>query len=104
MYADSSGDPASIRVCDFGFAKQIRAGNGLLMTPCYTATYVAPEVLKRQGYDQACDIWSLGVLLYTLLVGYVVALIHVNTLLNKSVFYTVTLLTQLEVRILQQTS
>ena len=69
MYADSMGDASAIRVCDFGFAKQMRAGNGLLMTPCYTATYVAPEVLKRQGYDQACDIWSLGVLLYTLLVG-----------------------------------
>ncbi|RWS23487.1 ribosomal protein S6 kinase alpha-2-like isoform X4, partial [Leptotrombidium deliense] len=48
----------------------IRAGNGLLMTPCYTANFVAPEVLKRQGYDEACDIWSLGVLLYTMLAGY----------------------------------
>lgn len=86
MYADSSGDPASIRVCDFGFAKQIRAGNGLLMTPCYTATYVAPEVLKRQGYDQACDIWSLGVLLYALLVGYVVAFIGVKPVLKNQFF------------------
>uniref|UniRef100_A0A2K6SZX2 non-specific serine/threonine protein kinase n=1 Tax=Saimiri boliviensis boliviensis TaxID=39432 RepID=A0A2K6SZX2_SAIBB len=43
LYRDESGSPESIRVCDFGFAKQLRAGNGLLMTPCYTANFVAPE-------------------------------------------------------------
>ncbi|XP_076030567.1 ribosomal protein S6 kinase II isoform X2 [Oratosquilla oratoria] len=69
MYADVSGSPDSLRICDFGFAKQLRAENGLLMTPCYTANFVAPEVLKKQGYDAACDIWSLGVLLYTMLAG-----------------------------------
>ena len=69
LYLDDSGDPDSLRVCDFGFAKQLRAENGLLMTPCYTANFVAPEVLKRQGYDAACDVWSLGVLLYIMLVG-----------------------------------
>ncbi|KAH7947042.1 hypothetical protein HPB52_007473 [Rhipicephalus sanguineus] len=70
MYADESGSPESLRICDFGFAKQMRAENGLLMTPCYTANFVAPEVLKKQGYDEACDIWSMGVLLYTMLAGH----------------------------------
>lgn len=70
MYADESGSAESLRICDFGFAKQMRAENGLLMTPCYTANFVAPEVLKKQGYDEACDIWSMGVLLYTMLAGH----------------------------------
>ncbi|KAM0735626.1 Ribosomal protein S6 kinase alpha-3 [Formica fusca] len=70
LYAKPGGDPTTLCICDFGFAKQLRAENGLLMTPCYTANFVAPEVLKRQGYDAACDIWSLGVLLYIMLAGY----------------------------------
>ncbi|KAJ9577924.1 hypothetical protein L9F63_025215, partial [Diploptera punctata] len=69
LYATDTGNPEALRICDFGFAKQLRAENGLLMTPCYTANFVAPEVLKRQGYDAACDIWSLGILLYTMLAG-----------------------------------
>uniref|UniRef100_A0A3B4ZEG9 Ribosomal protein S6 kinase n=1 Tax=Seriola lalandi dorsalis TaxID=1841481 RepID=A0A3B4ZEG9_SERLL len=69
-YSDDSGRPECIRICDFGFAKQLRAENGLLMTPCYTATFMAPEVLRKQGYDAACDIWSLGILLYTMIAGF----------------------------------
>lgn len=98
-YCDDSGLPESIRICDFAVAKQLRAENGLLMTPCYTATFMAPEVnhisrrrecnlavrsfetvthsvvcfqiLRKQGYDAACDIWSLGILLYTMIAGFV---------------------------------
>lgn len=33
-----------------------------------TASYIAPEVLKR-CYDERCDIWSIGVLMYLLLSG-----------------------------------
>lgn len=69
LYASINQTPDSLKLCDLGFAKQLRADNGLLMTPCYTANFVAPEVLKRQGYDLACDIWSLGVLLYIMLDG-----------------------------------
>jgi serine/threonine protein kinase len=71
MYVDSTIEPSSLRIIDFGFAKQLRAENGLLTTPCYTAQFVAPEVLKKQGYDKACDVWSLGILLYAMLCGYV---------------------------------
>nr|KAF7439480.1 hypothetical protein H0235_001871 [Vespula pensylvanica] len=70
LFSKPGGDPSTLCICDLGFAKQLRAENGLLMTPCYTANFVAPEVLKRQGYDTACDIWSLGVLLYIMLAGY----------------------------------
>ncbi|XP_042638191.1 ribosomal protein S6 kinase alpha-2 [Orycteropus afer afer] len=48
LYTDESGNPESIRICDFGFAKQLRAENGLLMTPCYTANFVAPEDVVSQ--------------------------------------------------------
>lgn len=47
LYMDDSGNPDSIRICDFGFAKQLRGGNGLLLTPCYTANFVAPEVRRE---------------------------------------------------------
>ena len=39
------------------------------MTPCFTKSYGAPEVLSRQAYDVSCDIWSLGCIMYTMLVG-----------------------------------
>uniref|UniRef100_A0A672SX98 non-specific serine/threonine protein kinase n=1 Tax=Sinocyclocheilus grahami TaxID=75366 RepID=A0A672SX98_SINGR len=55
LYVDESGNPESIRICDFGFAKQLRAENGLLMTPCYTANFVAPEFLNQKKL-----FWSPG--------------------------------------------
>eukprot|EP00052_Salpingoeca_macrocollata_P001404 m.25419 g.25419 ORF g.25419 m.25419 type:complete len:760 (+) comp11365_c0_seq1:170-2449(+) len=70
LYADRDHRVSSIRIADFGFAKQLTAENGMLMTPCYTANFVAPEVLKKQGYDKACDMWSLGILLYIMLSGF----------------------------------
>ena len=56
LYRDASGDPDSLRIIDFGFAKQLRAENGLLMTPCYTANFVAPEVSSQSIKEIKGDI------------------------------------------------
>jgi calcium/calmodulin-dependent protein kinase I len=37
--------------------------------PFGTIGYVAPEILKKQGYSFSCDIWSIGCIFYVLLSG-----------------------------------
>ncbi|PAV62215.1 hypothetical protein WR25_00794 [Diploscapter pachys] len=56
-----------VRLCDFGLACTVL---GPLFRVCGTPTYCAPEVLKECGYGYPADIWSLGVLLHVLLLGY----------------------------------
>ncbi|KAI9400000.1 hypothetical protein POPTR_002G177900v4 [Populus trichocarpa] len=62
-----------LKVSDFGLSalsQQLR-GDGLLHTACGTPNYVAPEVLRDQGYDgTASDVWSCGVILYVLMAGF----------------------------------
>ncbi|XP_077385847.1 MAP kinase-activated protein kinase 2-like isoform X2 [Festucalex cinctus] len=60
---------ASLKLTDFGFAKETTVHNSL-QTPCYTPYYVAPEVLGPEKYDKSCDMWSLGVIMYILLCGF----------------------------------
>lgn len=65
LYMDDSGNPDSIRICDFGFAKQLRGGNGLLLTPCYTANFVAPEVRNDGNVKwQIAQTWQQKAVLY----------------------------------------
>mmetsp|Transcript_35370 Transcript_35370/g.42223 ORF Transcript_35370/g.42223 Transcript_35370/m.42223 type:complete len:702 (+) Transcript_35370:14-2119(+) len=58
-----------IKVADFGFARRVHAPLSLT-TRCGTPTYVAPEILKNHPHDESADMWSVGVIIYVLLVGY----------------------------------
>ncbi|CAH1429991.1 unnamed protein product [Lactuca virosa] len=61
-------DYTMLKAIDFGLSAYIEEGK-LNQEKVGTAFYVAPEVLRRQGYGKEVDIWSAGVILYMLLTG-----------------------------------
>eukprot|EP00123_Amoebidium_parasiticum_P011289 comp20628_c1_seq1/m.26682 comp20628_c1_seq1/g.26682 ORF comp20628_c1_seq1/g.26682 comp20628_c1_seq1/m.26682 type:complete len:439 (-) comp20628_c1_seq1:259-1575(-) len=54
---------------DFGLSKEAITDNVRTNTFCGTIEYMAPEILTRQGHGRAVDWWSLGALMYDILVG-----------------------------------
>ena len=70
LLLDSQGN---LKISDFGLSALPAPGVSLLKTTCSTPNHVAPEpeVLSHKGYDGAvADVWSCGVILYVLMVGY----------------------------------
>lgn len=67
----SRDDDYSIVLCDFGISKRVRGvGDNSLRTGCGSPHYVAPEVVRGEEYGSKCDVWSLGVVMFTLLCGF----------------------------------
>jgi polo-like kinase 1 len=59
-----------VKVGDFGLATKLEFDGERKRTICGTPNYIAPEVLEgKQGHSYEVDTWSLGVIIYTLIIG-----------------------------------
>ncbi|KAH7329269.1 Calcium/calmodulin dependent protein kinase [Stachybotrys elegans] len=64
---DASSD---LVLADFGIAKTLGTQEETLQTMAGSFGYAAPEVMDRKGHGKPVDMWSMGVITYTLLCGY----------------------------------
>ncbi|KAG7304308.1 hypothetical protein JYU34_011248 [Plutella xylostella] len=62
-------DDLHVKIGDFGLAARIEYDGERKQTLCGTPNYIAPEILTKKGHSFEVDIWSLGCIMYTLLVG-----------------------------------
>jgi len=59
-----------VKICDFGISKVITDPEQTMSEQCGTPAYMPPEILSGNGYKGfKADIWSLGVLLYSMVFG-----------------------------------
>ncbi|XP_043470480.1 serine/threonine-protein kinase polo [Leptopilina heterotoma] len=62
-------DELQVKIGDFGLATKLEHEGERKKTLCGTPNYIAPEILTKVGHSFEVDIWSIGCIMYTLLVG-----------------------------------
>jgi len=67
LLSDGSDRPV-LKIADFGFARALQPQD-MAATICGSPLYMAPEILRHEPYDARADLWSVGAILYELLLG-----------------------------------
>ena len=81
-----------LTILDISYAKELKNKNDFTHTLCGTPNYLAPEIILNKGYNYSIDFWSLGIILFEMLVGkdpfhsHDPMLIYQNILTNKMQF------------------
>lgn len=63
-------EESTIKICDFGLAKQLENGVDFTNSIVGTPIYFPPEKLRKNSVGESGDIWSLGCVAYELLVRF----------------------------------
>ena len=66
--ADASASAVTLKIADFGFARYVHPA-GMAETLCGSPLYMAPEILSYRKYEAKAELWSVGAILFELLVG-----------------------------------
>ncbi|PWN25928.1 Pkinase-domain-containing protein [Jaminaea rosea] len=66
----TAAEDANVVLVDFGIAQHLETEDELLTNVCGSYGYAAPEILAKKGHGKPVDVWSLGVITYTMLCGY----------------------------------
>jgi len=71
-----SGPEMTVKLCDFGLAEVVRAGSPGVAGQFGTPPFMSPEIFRDNVAGTPTDVWSLGVSLYTLVVGQFPYVVH----------------------------
>jgi len=63
----------NLKIADFGFATEYKTDTGsqiMMNTACGTKGYLAPELLKGKKYTEKCDLFAVGIIVFTTYAGF----------------------------------